>query len=348
MNELQPIDQITRPNTPVLQVATSHRVRSYCIFLLNGFDLQAFAGCVEALQIANTTSGHLHYVWTIVSESTIARSRSEISLPALSFTDVDTTFDRLVVTAGASAAEYSNRDVLAWLRRQARRGASLCALEGGIWLLAKAGLAHDRRVVAPWHLQAALQERFELMDITTERFLLDADISSSVGGVATFEMMVEWIRQDHGDELADAVAKRQAVTSPSTHGRAALRLAERLRIRNSHIAACLNLMEGHIDTPLGKGELAANVGLSTRHLERLFRRLLKTTPHKFYLRLRLERARELVQQTKLTILEIAIATGFTTASHFSRSFKDTFGQSPRSIRNHWCHSIQSGALHRLL
>jgi transcriptional regulator GlxA family with amidase domain len=322
--------------------------RTYGIFLLDGFDLQAFAGCVEALQLANSTSGRSHYFWTVVGEGSTVRSRSAVSVPTLGFAGVGAEFDRLIVVAGGGAADYANREVLAWLRRVARGGALLCALEGGVWLLARAGLAKDRRIAVPWHFQAALHECFGDIDVVPERYLLGPDIASAVGGIAAFEMMVEWIRSDHGNALAEAVAMRQAATSCSAVGRSALKLAQRLRISNSHLIACLDLMEEHVEAPMGNDELATRVGVSARHLERLFRQLLGTSPYQFYLRVRLERARQLVQQTRMTIMEIAVATGFVSASHFCRSFRETFGETPRRLRDSWCHTIQSGAANRLL
>jgi transcriptional regulator GlxA family with amidase domain len=322
--------------------------RTYGIFLLDGFDLQAFAGCVEALQLANSTSGRCHYLWTVVGEGSVVRSRSAISLPASSFAGVGAEFDRLVVGAGGGAADYADPDVLAWLRRVARGGASLCALEGGVWLLARAGLAKDRRMAAPWHFRAALQECFSDIEVAPDRYLLGPDIASAVGGVAAFEMMVEWIRRDHGNALAEAVAMRQAAMACPIASRSAFGLAQRMRIGNAHLIACLDLMEEHVEVPLENGELAARVGLSVRHLERLFRQLLGTSPYQFYRRVRLERARQLVQQTRMTIMEIAIATGFVSASHFGRSFRETFGDTPSCLRDDWCHTIQSGVANRLL
>jgi AraC family transcriptional regulator, glycine betaine-responsive activator len=327
---------------------TEAAARTYGIFLLDGFDLQAFAGCVEALQLANSTSGRCHYLWTVVGEGSMVRSRSAIAVPAVEFAGVRAEFDRLVVVAGGAAADYANRQVLAWLRRVARAGASLCALEGGVWLLARAGLAKGRRMAVPWHFQAALQESFSDIDVAPERYLLGPGIASAVGGVAAFEMMVEWIRSDHGNALAEAVAMRQAATSCSAAGRSALGLAQRLRISNPHLIACLGLMEDHVEAPLDNGELATRVGVSGRHLERLFRQMLGTSPYQFYLRVRLERARRLVQQTRMTIMEIAMATGFVSASHFCRSFRETFGETPRRLRDNWCHTVDSGAANRLL
>ena len=343
------MDRLPQPaeGTEIAGCATS-KLRTYAILLVEGFDLQAFAGCVEALELANRTSGCSLYSRTVVGEGRVVRSRSDIPLSVSALADVATNFDRLVIGAGSNAANYGNRDVLAWIRRVARAGASLCALEGGVWLLAHAGLAKNRRLAVPWESQAALHERYSDVDVVRERYLLDSDLSSAVGGVAAFEMMVEWIRRDHGNALAEAVATRQAATMIPARGRPALGLAQRLRVSNAHLMACLDLMEDHVEVPLQNNELAAHLGLSARHLERLFRHQLGASPYQFYRRVRLEQAKRLVQQTQMKITEIAMATGFVSASHFGRSFREAFGESPSCLRDRWSHTIHSGAASSLL
>ena len=109
-------------------------------------------------------------------------------------------------------------------------------------------------------------------------------------------------------------------------------LRSRLGISNPKLLTAVGLMEVNLETPLNAGELAASVDLSTRQLERLFQIYLKEPPTRYYLRLRLERARFLLRQSSLPVLDVALATGFVSASHFSKCYRETFGRTPTQER----------------
>lgn len=91
-------------------------------------------------------------------------------------------------------------------------------------------------------------------------------------------------------------------------------------------------MQRHMETPLGPDALAGEVAVTRRQLERLFSATLNDTPTRFYLNLRLDRARELLQQTDMTITAVCVACGFESPSHFSRTYRARFGASPRGDR----------------
>src|SRR3546814_3488786 len=91
-------------------------------------------------------------------------------------------------------------------------------------------------------------------------------------------------------------------------------------------------MEAHLEEPLARAELARRAGLSSRQLERLFRRYLGRTPTRYYLELRLHRARALLTQTSMSILNVALACGFVSASHFSKCYREFFNKMPREER----------------
>ena len=91
-------------------------------------------------------------------------------------------------------------------------------------------------------------------------------------------------------------------------------------------------MERHLETPLTLATVAERSGVSARQLQRLFEQELGATPRHWYLRLRLERARQLLAETDLDILSVGLACGFTSASSFSRAFRQHFAKTPRQIR----------------
>ena len=103
-------------------------------------------------------------------------------------------------------------------------------------------------------------------------------------------------------------------------------------MRHPKLLAVIDLMENNLEEPLGRADLAASAGLSTRQLERLFRKYLNRSPARYYLELRLNRARLLLLQTNMSVIDVALACGFVSASHFSKCYRDYFGRTPRKER----------------
>ena len=103
---------------------------------------------------------------------------------------------------------------------------------------------------------------------------------------------------------------------------------ERQGIADPRLARALSVMEGHLEELLGMDEISKAVGVSRRQLERMFHRHFRMTPVRYYLELRLQRARALLQYSDLAIVEIAVACGFGSAAHFSRTYHGWAGNAP--------------------
>jgi len=156
---------------------------------------------------------------------------------------------------------------------------------------------------------------------------------TSAGGSSVIDMMLDWIRRQLGATIAVRVAD-QLVHSRFAEqpGEARIPASERYGTRDPRVLSCISLMEEHIEEPCGVIELANRAGLSVRQLERLFAVTLKTRPMGFYLNLRLERAERLINYSTLSVREVAVATGFSSLSQFSRSFKVKYGRPPSKWR----------------
>ena len=109
-------------------------------------------------------------------------------------------------------------------------------------------------------------------------------------------------------------------------------LKQRIGASQPKLAEAVSLMEANIEEPMTLDELSYHVGLSRRQLERLFQRYLHCVPTRYYLELRLERARQLLLQSSMPIVDIALACGFISAPHFSKCYRDTFSLPPRDER----------------
>ncbi|MGO1118800.1 GlxA family transcriptional regulator [Rhodovibrionaceae bacterium A322] len=308
----------------------------YGLLLIEGFDLESFATCVDALKAANDLAGETLYDWKVVGEyAAPVTSHSGISLPVQVVAGEGLPFDCIVIFAAEEALTYDSREVLAWLRRAVRFGAEMGGVDCGAWVLAKAGLLKDKRVALHWPYAGAFRETFSIPVDLRDTYALDKGLFTCGRGTSVFEMVLARIEQNQGKELAEAVAQDRS-RDPGERGSPQQQragLSQRLGAQNAKLSACLDAMEANIDAPLSNRELAETAGVSVRHLERLFAAHFQEAPAQFYRNLRLEQARRLLSQTQMPITDIAMATGFVNVSHFARAFREVYETSPSQLRN---------------
>jgi transcriptional regulator GlxA family with amidase domain len=103
-------------------------------------------------------------------------------------------------------------------------------------------------------------------------------------------------------------------------------------MRNRHMAAALEMMRANIEDPISPSKIAQELGISRRQLERLFGKYLNTTPKKYYMEMRLDRARHLLVQTEMSVIDVATACGFDSPGHFARVYRTAFGITPMMQR----------------
>jgi transcriptional regulator GlxA family with amidase domain len=238
--------------------------------------------------------------------------------------------DVLFVCASGNPATFSDRKTFTWLRKLARQRIALGGISGGAFVLAKAGLLSGRRCTIHWEHMAAFQESFPDVALTRSLFEIDGDRITCAGGVAGLDMMVALIARDHGHDLGAAVSEWLLHTHVREGGRPQrMDLRFRLGVGDERLLTVLREMEGHLEAPLSRQRLADLARMSLRQLERSFRTQLGRGMHEHYMTLRLARARQLLRETSLSMLEIAVATGFASASQFARAFRREFGHPPR-------------------
>ena len=164
-------------------------------------------------------------------------------------------------------------------------------------------------------------------------FEVDRNRFTCSGGTAALDMMLNMISQQHGHELAASVSEQfihERIRDRHDHQRMAL--TARLGVRHPKLIQVIQLMEQNLEEPLSRQELAEAAGLSSRQMERLFAKYLHRSPARYYVELRLNRARLLLLQTNMSVIDIALACGFVSASHFSKCYRDFFGKTPRRER----------------
>ena len=237
------------------------------------------------------------------------------------------------VCAGVNVRGNTDRNTLNLVRRLDRNGAVIGAICTGTYVMAAAGLLDDRRCTIHWENIDGLSEEFPELEITNDLFEVDGTRVTCSGGTASLDMMLNLIAQAHGSNLAAEVSDQfihDRIREPTDRQRMELR--SRLGVSHPKLLAVVKTMEDNLEEPLAQTDIARMTNLSTRQLERLFRKYLNTTPTRYYLNLRLARARHLLRQTSMSILSVALACGFVSASHFSKCYRECYGRTPRAER----------------
>jgi len=302
--------------------------------LVPRFSMIAFTSAVEPLRIANRLSGRQLYDWQLYSvDGQTVRSSSEIELHPDGAIDAADNCGTIVLCSGIDVHLYHDKALSSWLRRMDRKGADIGAICTGTHVLARAGLLDGHRCTIHWENLPSFCEDFPEIDVTTELFEIGRNRFTCSGGTAAIDLMLNLITRQHGHELAAQVADQfmhERIRDQHDHQR--MSLPARLGVRHPKLLSVIALMEQNLEEPLGRVELARSAGLSTRQLERLFRKYLNRSPARYYLELRLNKARLLLLQTNMSVIDVALACGFVSASHFSKCYRDFFGRTPRKER----------------
>lgn len=302
--------------------------------LIPRFSMIAFTAGVEPLRLANRAAGKTLYVWKLLSVdgAPVAASNGIVLTPEASIEQAGE-LDAVVVCSGIDVQHFSDKRLTSWLRVMDRKGLDLGALCTGAHILARAGLLDGHHCTIHWENLASFAEDFPELEVTPELFEIDRNRFTCSGGTAAIDMMLNVISLQHGYELAAQVADQfMHERIRDRHDQQRMSLPARLGVRHPKLLSIIEIMEKNLEEPLSRSELAVHAGLSTRQLERLFRKYLSRSPARYYLELRLNRARLLLLQTNMSVIDVALACGFVSASHFSKCYRDFFGRTPRKER----------------
>lgn len=306
------------------------RPRRFVFVLLSDFTMLCFSCAVEALRIANRVAGQELYCWSLASEDgQMVRCSAGISYAVDMPLDQLDRSDTILVCGGVRVQEASSIRVLHWLRREARRGVEIGGLCTAAYTLAKAGLLDGRRATIHWENQDSFTEEFEDVELTKSVFVIDGPRITTAGGTASIDLMLKLIATDHGEDLANEVADQLIYSAIRTEqDTQRLSIPTRIGVRHPKLSQVIQMMEANIEDPISPAILASEVGMSTRQLERLFRRYLNRSPKRYYMELRLQKARNLLMQTDMSVINVALACGFASPSHFSKCYRAQYNTTP--------------------
>lgn len=300
-----------------------------------GFSLMAYASTVESLRMANLIGAGDLYRWSHLSPvggRVVSGGGLEVMTERLPKLD-RRRLDMAVVCGGMTSHLYRDAALDAFLRDALRRGVVIGSASTATFILAAAGVLRGRRCTIHWDYLDAFREAHPEIETSGDLYTIDNGVFTCAGGISAMDVMLHFIGERHGREFAAKVAEQFIYgggRGPSDRQR--IGLGTRFGVTQPKLIRALELMENAVETPLRTAEISSRVGVSLRHLERLFHDHVGCTPSQHYLRIRLDRARRLLRGTALSVMEVSLACGFASASHFARAYRSRYRLSPRADR----------------
>jgi transcriptional regulator GlxA family with amidase domain len=285
---------------------------------------------IEPLRIANRLSERELYRWNVYSiDGQSVTASNGFALTCCGTLDDIGDHDSVVLCGGLNIQAHTSKSMINFLRKTARRGCEIGALCTASHVLAAANVVDGYTCTIHWENLPAFTEDFPDITVSGNLFEIDRDRFTCAGGTASIDMMLALIASQHGAELAADVAE-QVLHSPIRHHSEHQRMSLPARIgaRHPKLVGIIEQMEENLEEPLSPSVLAKRAGLSTRQLERLFRRYLDRSPKRYYLELRLKKARLLLLQTNMSVINVALACGFSSPSHFSKCYRAFYARTP--------------------
>ncbi|MFL5258198.1 MAG: GlxA family transcriptional regulator [Hyphomicrobiales bacterium] len=306
----------------------------YGFLLLPEFPLYALIPAIEALRIANQNSAKRLFSWHMFSaDGSPVKASNGMTMPVEAAIIGVKWFPTVFVCAGNHPMEHARKSVLNWLRRLDRHGATLGGIDTGPLILAAAGLLEGYRVTLHWEALNMFRDQFPDISVSEQLFVHDRERITCAGGSAALDLMLHLIARRHGSGLAQIVANAFIAQRPRSESEPQRVPATQISgDRNSPLTRILEEVEHNLEAPVSAGELAAKARLSVRAMGRILRDRVGESPMRYYLKMRLQAARNALFYSDVPIHDIAARYGFSCPEVFSRSFKAHFGVTPRSFR----------------
>lgn len=298
--------------------------------LLPKFTMLAFSAAVEPLRMANQLTGQELFRWQVLSDDGRPVSCSNGLQVVASGPWGGTSPEGMVfVCSGVEPEGKASAALADWLRGLWRRGRVVGGLCTGAYALARAGILKGNSFTLHWENIEGFAESHPGLIPSRQVFTIEDRVMTSAGGIASADLMLQIIHDRHGARLSQEVMNMCLLTqrrNPEDHQTASL--AARLGTRNDKLLQAATFLEARIEEEFDLDACAAHLGLSRRQVERLFNRYLNTTPVRYMNDLRLQRGRALLGETDMKVTDVAVACGYASTSHFSKSFRRKYGVSP--------------------
>jgi transcriptional regulator GlxA family with amidase domain len=315
----------------------SEKITQTTLLVLNECNTLSFAAAVDPLRAANRQAGRVLFDWQFATPGAAPVGlTSGLNIPANPLQKIPRC-DLLIIVAGFDLEAQSTPALLASLRRLANQGSTIAGIDGGPWVMARAGLLDGHRATTHWEDLEDFARRFSEVDVVNSRFEISGARLTSAGAAPALEMMLEMIARQHGPALSQRIAGTFIFDPAPPRPQSRFGSAP----HSVMTARAHQVMESALDDPQPIAQIAQRLGLSPRALQLQFRRHLGTTAQAHYLALRLDEAERLVHQTARPLQEIALSTGFASQASFARAFKARFGHSASALRRRAPNSLKS-------
>jgi transcriptional regulator GlxA family with amidase domain len=315
-------------------ISSGDRPLEFVFFLCPGFSLLDLASAIEPLVITNRLAGVARYKWRVLSEDGgEVKCTNGILYPTDGKVYDTAPFDRMFVCAFEDVEADKALKIINWIRRRERNGTHFGALGTGAMLLVRAGVVGKRDFTLHWSVQNSFSEMYPNHKPISQIYTLEDRLITCAGGQSVSDMMLSLIVTEQGRDIAAKVADYMIGGSPrSSDTPQRLNLADRYGTRNDRFLAIVNTLEADDTCELTIDDLVRQHSISRRQLERLIKRYGGTSPARFVKQMRLEKARELLEKTTMSVLEVTVACGFGSVANFSKSFSARYNCRPSAFR----------------
>jgi AraC family carnitine catabolism transcriptional activator len=314
-----------RAATTVGCSAAGQFVRKVALLLLPEFSHFGLAAVTEPLFVANWLAQGSVFEWRTISDDgqpVRASNGREVSVDG-DLALAEGCASLFVLASFDPARTARSRARTRWLKRIARTGAELVGIENGSLALAEAGLLDQHPAAIHWDNLAGFQELFPKIRVAQSLFSFSNNRVTCAGAAAILDMMIAWIAHHADAQTSTEVARHLLLT---------MRRDDSAASQDAVVARARAIMQAHVDDPLACDEIAKQLGLSLRQLERRFKQQLGQTLHSEYMLVRVEKAHQYLQQTTLSVTEVAALTGFTSVEYFSKVYRRVFDVLPSKDR----------------
>ncbi|MGF6155907.1 transcriptional regulator GlxA family with amidase domain [Ensifer sp. KUDG1] len=310
------------------------QVQHVDILVLPETNLILIASVIEPMRAANRIAGRPLYDWTIYSpDGAPIETKSGIPIPVSGIFRPQRETSPLFILSSYNWERSATSQLKMLLSQTARHRELMAGIESGSWLLAETSLLDNFKATTHWEDFEDFTAAYPQVTMVRERFVIDGKRITTGGSLPTLDLMLELIRRAHGYSLALEVSRLFIYEQERTRGDLLqMPTIGNMRILDPRVGAAVKLMEETVEAPLTLARLARRIGVSTRHLQDLFRDTMGVAPHEHYLALRLNAARRKVIETRMEFADIAAISGFNSSSSFSRSYRAHYRESPSETR----------------
>lgn len=303
------------------------------ILVFPKFQLLDAAGPISAFEIAGRIAGKPAAIRVISAEAGEVASSSGVAMLARALPSAAALSTLIVVGGEGVRAAAADPRVLALVRKAAKRGCRVASVCSGAYVLAEAGILDGREATTHWRHTQHFLSAYPRVKLAPDRiFARDGDIWSSAGISAGIDLALAMIVEDFGEEIAQSAARQLVLYHRRGGGQSQFSSLLELKAPTGRFAPLLSWAREHLDQPLTVEQLAERAGMSARHFSRAFIAETGATPSKAIERLRVDVARQSVQDSGEAIERIAEAAGFRDPERMRRAFIRSFGQPPQAMR----------------